>query len=81
MQARLVIELDGESHAEAVAYDQKRTAFLEQEGFRVIRFLNADVMGNLDGVCAAILMVLDPSPSHPTLSGGPRPLPRGEREG
>ncbi len=50
--ARLVIEIDGETHAGAAAElrDMKRTAFLAHEGYRVIRFSNADVMGNIEGV-------------------------------
>ena len=50
----LVIELDGDSHGEAQAHDARRTAFLEALGYRVIRFTNADVMGNLEGVLEVI---------------------------
>ena len=53
-QARLVIEVDGDSHAATQAYDVERTRFLEDEGYRVMRFSNADVLGNVDGVVAAI---------------------------
>ena len=79
--ARLVIEIDGDTHAteRGEAYDARRTAFLEREGYRVIRFSNADVMGNLEGVARMILAALGPSPSHPAAPGGPLPLPqRGE---
>jgi very-short-patch-repair endonuclease len=43
-QARLVIELDGDTHAdpEQVQYDAARTAWLESRGLRVIRFSNID---------------------------------------
>jgi very-short-patch-repair endonuclease len=81
--ARLIIEIDGDTHAteRREEYDARRTAFLEQEGYRVIRFSNADVMGNLDGVASAILGALAPSPSHPAAPGGPLPLPqRGEEK-
>ena len=76
--ARLIIEIDGDTHAteRGEAHDARRTAFLEQEGYRVIRFSNADVMGNLDGVASVILAALAPSPSHPAAPGGPLPLPR-----
>lgn len=43
----LIIELDGGQHADALSYDTARTAFLEQQGFRVLRFWNNDVLGNL----------------------------------
>lgn len=69
----LVIELDGDSHAETVRYDEQRTEYLSSKGYRVIRFSNADVMGNMDGVLQAILAELDSAPL-------PGPLPVGERE-
>lgn len=51
---RLIIELDGAQHAEQVGYDRCRTAFLEQEGFRVIRFWNDEVLRNMDMVLDVI---------------------------
>ena len=44
-RARLVVELDGTQHftEEALAYDRRRTAFLEAEGYRVLRYRNAIV--------------------------------------
>ena len=51
---KLVIEVDGDTHASDGAYDLRRTAWLEQLGYRVIRFSNADVMNNLDGVLGDI---------------------------
>ncbi len=77
--ARLVVEVDGDTHAGREAHDACRTAFLEQEGYRVLRFSNADVMTNVDGVAETIRTALAPSPSHPAKPGGPLPLPRGER--
>jgi very-short-patch-repair endonuclease len=52
--ARLVIEIDGDTHAGTASEerDAVRTRFLEGEGYRVIRFSNGDVMTNLDGVVA-----------------------------
>ena len=81
---RLVIEIDGDTHdgARAQARDARRTAFLEHEGYRVVRFTNADVMKNLDGVVGAIRSALQadsPSPSHAATPRGPLPLPQGER--
>ena len=64
---RLIIELDGDTHGGREAYDAARTRALEQRGYRVIRFTNADVMTNLDGVLRAIMMALgsDPEAFHP----------------
>jgi len=75
--ARLVVEIDGQTHVGAEEYDANRTAFLEQEGYRVIRFGNAEVMSNLEGVADAIRAALAPSPSHSASPSGPLPLPRG----
>ncbi|WP_296611479.1 endonuclease domain-containing protein [Sphingomonas sp.] len=73
--AKLVIEVDGDTHAHQQDYDERRTARLESEGFRVIRFSNDDVVRNPDGVVACVREALDPSPSH---SAAPS-LPQGER--
>ena len=48
--AGLVIEVDGGQHDADAAYDARRTAVLNQHGFRVERFWNDDVLTNLDGV-------------------------------
>ena len=79
--ARLIIEVDGDSHARTVKADRVRTRFLEAEGYRVIRFGNPDVLNNVEGVWRMIEVALTgPSPSHPAAPGGPLPLPQGERE-
>ncbi|MCP3734809.1 DUF559 domain-containing protein [Sphingomonas sp. RP10(2022)] len=51
---RLVIEIDGDTHAATIAYDAARTRSIERQGYRVIRFASNDVMQNLDGVIAQI---------------------------
>lgn len=79
--ARLVIEIDGDSHAQQIDYDARRTAFLAKEGYRVLRFTNRDVMDNVEGVGRVIALALagGPSPSHAAAPRGPLPLPQGER--
>ena len=54
--AKLAIELDGSQHydPEGMARDAERTAFLEANGIRVLRFSNTDVMRNLRGVCMEV---------------------------
>jgi very-short-patch-repair endonuclease len=56
-EEKLVIEVDGATHssAEELQHDARRTAFLEGEGFRVLRVWNLDAFKNLDGVCETIL--------------------------
>ena len=51
---RLVIEVDGDTHAATTDHDAIRTRSVERQGYRVIRFTNADVMANLDGVLTQI---------------------------
>lgn len=58
----LVIELDGGQHQEQVAYDERRTKFLQMHGWRVLRFWNNDVLNNLDGVLAKVIEVLTAAP-------------------
>ncbi len=55
---RLVIELDGDSHAGQEVYDADRTVYIESKGFRVIRFTNSEIMSNPEGVLRAILIAL-----------------------
>jgi very-short-patch-repair endonuclease len=62
---RLIIEIDGGQHAEN-ATDERRTAWLERQGFRVLRFWNNDVLANGDGVYLAVLEALTSRPPpHP----------------
>lgn len=56
-ELRLVIEVDGDSHGETVEYDAVRTIVLESLGLRVIRFTNADVLGNIAGVYEELIKV------------------------
>jgi very-short-patch-repair endonuclease len=56
--AKLVIEVDGGQHSEAEGHDAARTHFIEDEGYRVLRFWNNDVLANTDGVIAQISLSL-----------------------
>jgi len=49
LELKLIVEVDGGQHAMPQA-DAKRTAWLESEGYRVIRFWNNDVLKNTEGV-------------------------------
>ena len=55
-KAKLVLELDGSQHCEpeAMDYDRRRTAFLEEKGLYVLRLSNLDVMRNFRGVCEGV---------------------------
>jgi very-short-patch-repair endonuclease len=55
-EAKLVIEIDGVTHetSEELASDTRRTTWFEAQGYRVIRFRNEELMGDLDFVLERI---------------------------
>ena len=58
-KSKLVIEVDGDSHAEQMEYDAARTQWLnEQHHYRVLRFTNREVLTNIEAVIAAIRAAL-----------------------
>jgi len=52
--ARLVVELDGDSHNGREEYDRERSDHLRRLGLTIMRVANDDVSNNLDGVAEAI---------------------------
>ena len=71
---RLIVELDGETHdeGEQKRRDVERDAYLRQQGFRVLRFRNRDVMLDMKSVLRTIdveLGVSTPTP-YPSPQGG-----------
>jgi very-short-patch-repair endonuclease len=60
-QARLIVEVDGEFHAERQVEDARRTARLESRGYRVIRFQATEILVDLDGVLERLLIEIAPS--------------------
>jgi very-short-patch-repair endonuclease len=76
--AKLVVEVDGATHwtPEELAHDRRRTQFLEQAGWRVLRVTNLDVFENLDGVWLSIEHKLPPPAASP-----PPPPQAGEETG
>ena len=57
---RIIIELDGSQHYEekSIEYDNKRSKYLENMGYKVIRFINTDVDYRFDSVCESIMCVI-----------------------
>jgi very-short-patch-repair endonuclease len=57
LELRLIVEVDGATHAEdlEIAYDLRRSRFLEERGWRVWRILNMDVYESLDGVLEGLM--------------------------
>ncbi|MGA0609393.1 endonuclease domain-containing protein [Caldimonas sp. KR1-144] len=70
MEAGIAVELDGGHHAEpaAVLRDDQRSQAIADEGLRVIRFWNNDVLNNIEGV----LQIIAEATRHPH----PSPLPQ-----
>ncbi len=88
-QAKLCIEVDGASHSapKQKEYDAARTAYLEEQGYNVIRFTNNDVRYSLAAVVDAIMRVIEAIASPASPAGSDQagstagPLPFREREG
>ena len=60
LQHGLIVEVDGDIHnlPEQQMYDARRQAWLEEVGFQVLRFTNAQVMQETDAVVEVIGDVL-----------------------
>jgi very-short-patch-repair endonuclease len=78
-KAKLVIELDGGQHDWQQAADASRTQRIEAAGYRVLRFWNNDVLGNLEGVLNEIQNALPPTPDPSPQGGGEQPRQRKPR--
>jgi very-short-patch-repair endonuclease len=78
VEHRLIVEADGGQHADSID-DVRHTAWLDAQGWRVLRFWNNEILANSEGVQAAILRALVSkeapslrrSPHPPTLCVGP----------
>ena len=57
-RARLVLELDGESHIDRATTDRHRQSWLEAQGLQVIRIANDEVLDDIDSVLEGILSCL-----------------------
>jgi 5-methyltetrahydrofolate--homocysteine methyltransferase len=55
-EKKLVIEIDGSPHRETIVKinDKQRTSWLKSEGSRIIRFWNADILNDIEGVMEKI---------------------------
>jgi very-short-patch-repair endonuclease len=72
-EAMLVVELDGWLHDMQQDYDQRRDNFLADQGYAIVRFTNADVLGNLDSIVQMIESALaetGPPPTPPACGRG-----------
>jgi very-short-patch-repair endonuclease len=60
-EARLIIEVDGATHSEdrEIAHDQRRSAYLKAQGYRIVRVMNDDVYRRFDDVMDMIILALE----------------------
>ena len=65
---RLAIEVDGGGHSEPgqVEYDRFRTRVLNQQGIRVVRFWNDEVLGRTEDVLEEIKRVVKERVNRPS---------------
>ncbi len=61
VSGKLVFEIDGRHHDDRIEADARRTAAMEQLGWRVLRFSASEVLQNPEGIWSAIDMALRPS--------------------
>ena len=80
-RSRLIVEVDGGQHASgrSLRHDKARDRFLQDTGYRVVRFWNNQIDREMDGVLQALLDALSAGP-HPTRRApwGTPPSPEGE---
>ena len=77
-EGRLIIELDGGQHISQMEYDRERSAWLESQGFRILRFWNHQVFQELEAIKQVIWTTLNSPALSPHLHP---PARRGEEFG
>ena len=76
LSPKVVVEVDGSQHLDQVSYDAHRSAWLEGQGYTVLRFWANEVLSETDGVVGRIVEVLiasagaAPSPTLPQRGRG-----------
>ena len=66
-EKKLIIEVDGSQHSAQVDYDLICDAWLEKEGFRILRFWDNQVLNETDGVKEMIIGALNAASCTPHL--------------
>jgi very-short-patch-repair endonuclease len=74
-EAQLAVEVDGAGHELKADYDERRDAWLAEQGIRMLRIPATDILmrDNMENVLVRIARAAAPS----TASGGPPPPLRG----
>ena len=66
IEARLIIELDGSQHQEHLAYDEQRTRYLEQRGFKIFRVWDNQAFTETQSVLETIANMLESATQQQT---------------
>ncbi|MCP3735517.1 endonuclease domain-containing protein [Sphingomonas sp. RP10(2022)] len=73
----LIVEIDGDTHDPDA--DARKDAVSRRQGFQVIRFINTDVMQNMEGVLTSLLSFAQSLPPRSNWRlPHPNPSPEGE---
>jgi very-short-patch-repair endonuclease len=70
-EQRVIVEVDGGQHSENAKEDGIRDKWFGEQGYRILRFWNNEVLTNMEGV---LEVIRDNCKSRPPLN----PLPQGE---
>jgi very-short-patch-repair endonuclease len=65
LEKKLVVEVDGGQHAGQLELDAKRSGYLEDKGYRVLRFWNNEVLTEKESVLTLVLSSLDRNVTPP----------------
>ena len=72
LSARLIVEVDGGTHSTdaELAGDARRERYFKDQGFRIVRVWNSEVMQNMEGVMDTIVAALHTPTPDPSPQGG-----------
>jgi very-short-patch-repair endonuclease len=65
-EKRLIVEVDGGQHSEQISYDSKRSQWLKNQGYRLLRFWDNEVLKNTEAVVEVIMKTLEGEGNPPT---------------
>ena len=65
-EAKIIIEVDGGQHNEPknIEYDKTRTEYLNNLGYKVVRFWNNEIYENIEGVVLRLKEEINPHQEH-----------------
>ena len=65
-EAKIIIEIDGGQHNEPenIEYDKSRTEYLNNLGYKVVRFWNNEIYENIEGVVLRLKEEINPHQEH-----------------